>query len=182
MLTPLGFEVIDKNGSLTSFPFDPNLISNTDVFSDGEFVYFLPEDPHWNPYYMLDKEGHIQPSDHYRFEWYDPILYNSNSLRDATGQIVLTTDYYLWHLGDVVLAYSMDYEKHGSQPLASRSVYAMDGSMLLDNVYGFADTIAGPDGGVFVYLNPETCVLLYPDGRTIPVPDAPTVESVDWWE
>jgi hypothetical protein len=58
------------------------------------------------------------------------------------------------------------------------AVYSLDGEMLLDDIFGAIYEAPGPNGGIFVYLDENTCVLLTPDGRTVPVHSAPVVEKV----
>jgi hypothetical protein len=58
-----------------------------------------------------------------------------------------------------------------------RAVYSVEQKrLLLDNIYGAITEMLLPDGGMFVYTAPDNCVVLYPDGRTVPVPNAPVVE------
>ncbi len=64
--------------------------------------------------------------------------------------------------------------------IGPKSIYALDGALLLDNVYGWINEVPAPGGRLFVYLDPETCVLLMPDGSTTPVPAAPKVERIQW--
>ena len=60
-----------------------------------------------------------------------------------------------------------------------RAVYSLDGKLLLDDVYGVVDSPM-LNGGIFVYTTPDNCIVLYPDGSTIPVRAAPPVSKYVW--
>ncbi|MDR1668610.1 MAG: hypothetical protein LBR76_01455, partial [Oscillospiraceae bacterium] len=90
------------------------------------------------------------------------------------GEIIAETDGYIWENGGFILL----TERVGVMRTDPKTVYAPDGTLLLDNVYGWIDEVLAPGGGLFVYLDPETCVLLTPGGGTTPVPAAPAVEKV----
>jgi hypothetical protein len=97
-------------------------------------------------------------------------------LRDPQGNILLETEDMLRYNGNgFVTAYNYIQAEMRYTP---RAVYAPDASLLLDGVLGFIPEAPAPGGGMFVYLDETTCVLLYPDGTTVPVPSAPAVKSV----
>jgi hypothetical protein len=119
-------------------------------------------------------------------EIFEPVYWDDaiggRNLRDVDGNILLSVpneDGWLFQRGSFALLEKWDGEMTGmrSNPYA---VYNIDGELLLSNVYGYIWDVLGPNGGMFVYLDPNTCVLLYSDGRTVPVPNAPVVELVYW--
>lgn len=111
-----------------------------------------------------------------------PIYYEKATKKyvilDDTDNVLLRADGSLNLYRQFILNESYDSE----DPMRTdpKAIYALDGSLLADNVYGWIDDIPAPGGGLFVYLDPETCVLLMPDGSMTPVPAAPKVEKVYW--
>ncbi|MDR1691800.1 MAG: hypothetical protein LBR72_00425 [Oscillospiraceae bacterium] len=105
-----------------------------------------------------------------------PIQYENwgrYSLVDPNGKTVAETDGVMWKFGEFILRSDpADGEMIRVDP---KAVYSPDGALLLDNIYGWVSEAIGPGGGLFVYTDPETCVLLMPDGTTTPVPAAPVV-------
>ncbi|MDR0326235.1 MAG: hypothetical protein LBI19_09100 [Oscillospiraceae bacterium] len=182
ILTHSGFEVIDKDGQVKLFPYNPKKIQNVDFHSDGEFVYFLKNNT--GEWQALDQDGNVRDTGTYRKDFVELVVYSHSTsrfgLRDGQQNMIWWTDDCIGIVGELVLASYMDFDSHGAQPLAPRRVYDLDGNLLIDDVYGFIDDMAGPGGGVFVYLDHDTCVLLYPDGRTVPVPAAPRVQQHTW--
>ncbi len=98
---------------------------------------------------------------------------NDTVLLDESGNVLLRTKDRMQVAGDFVLR----YEPVGDMRSDPKTVYSFDGKVLLDNVYGWINEVLAPGGGLFVYLDPETCVLLMPDGSTNSVPAAPVVEK-----
>jgi hypothetical protein len=117
--------------------------------------------------------------------FYDPWKHTSAIGADADGNIyekeldpepyddmpVTVESGHLWYAGDDFILHSEYIDDFRLEP---RAVYSVVGSLLVDNVFGWVRP--APGGGIFVYTDPHTCVLLYPDGRTVPVPNAPVVE------
>ncbi len=101
---------------------------------------------------------------------------NIRVLLDDAGNALLRTEDRMQVVGDFVLRYELIDDMRNDP----KTVYAFDGTVLLDNVYGWIDEVLAPGGGLFVYPDPETCVLLMPDGSTTPVSAAPAVEKVYW--
>ncbi|MDR1691799.1 MAG: hypothetical protein LBR72_00420 [Oscillospiraceae bacterium] len=108
-------------------------------------------------------------------------LYRADNMEDAREFAGIPNpvyptggDYLNRRVGQFVLQYE-DIDNIGSKP---KAVSSAGGDLLLDNVYGIIGDVLGPGGGVFVYLGPETCVLLMPDGSAVPVPNAPVVGAV----
>jgi len=92
-----------------------------------------------------------------------------------TVMSVPSSDGHLWQYGDFVVRTERVGDSMRNDP---RAVYAHDGTLLMDNILGLVTP--APNGGMFVYTDPNNCVLLYPNGRTIPVPGAPVVELIYW--
>ena len=110
----------------------------------------------------------------------DDVSYN---LRGSDGTILLSIardDGWLRQFGDFVLLNKFTMNEYGDSRIGPRTVYDLTGTLLLDHFYGIIDDVPGPGGGLFVYLDPGTCVLLFSDGSTVPVPNAPVVESITW--
>jgi hypothetical protein len=80
-----------------------------------------------------------------------------------------------WEAGNFFVSYEQIHDMRSD----ARAVYDLDGNLLLDNILGYIWDVYHPDG-MFVYLDANTCVLLYPDGRTVPVPNAPYFELEYW--
>ncbi|MCL2002396.1 MAG: hypothetical protein FWG72_00125 [Oscillospiraceae bacterium] len=188
-----GFDVITRNGEIRRFPADLRNQTLYAHYLDGE-VYWIEYDPLVYDaevtyrYYSADEAGNVR-------EWETPetpetvrpdiegyadgpVEYNASSelytLRDTAGNIILeTTDSLLWNGAFVIRL----------QPVAGHdcyepaAIYTPGGSLLTDDFYGVVYEAPGPGGGIFVYLDPDTCILLFPDGRAIPVPNAPRVEK-----
>ncbi|MCL2002394.1 MAG: hypothetical protein FWG72_00115 [Oscillospiraceae bacterium] len=55
-------------------------------------------------------------------------------------------------------------------------IYGLDAAPLMEDFYGAVYEAPAPRNGIFVYLDPDTCVLLLSNGGTVPVPNAPRVE------
>ena len=113
-----------------------------------------------------------------------PILYRYPGQYIFVNQYhktLVETDGYIQLCGNfIVLRESIKTNGMYSMRTDPKSVYAIDGSFQLDDIYGCIDEAPGPGGGIFIYLDGSTCVLLKPDGATIPVPTAPLVEKVYW--
>ncbi len=134
-------------------------------------LYFLRE----GEWYALDKHFNERSASEPQ-EDTEPVRideFGHSVLVAPNGEVVAETDGYIVLLGDFALL----FERVDIMRTDPKTVYTHDGTMLLDNVYGWIDEVLAPGGGLFVYLDPETCVLLMPDGSTTPVPNPPTVEK-----
>jgi len=103
---------------------------------------------------------------HYRYFFVDP---DHRAIAETDGHFMIRGAF-------VLMGERAPSESGYSMRVNPKAVYALDGRLLLDNVYGYIHETLGPNGGLFVYLDERTCVLLSPDGSTTPVPDAPVVE------
>lgn len=59
------------------------------------------------------------------------------------------------------------------------TIFSLDGKLLLKDIYGVVDSPMIGEG-IFVYVTPDNCVVLYPDGKTVPVHVAPVVTQYGW--
>lgn len=115
-----------------------------------------------------------QPPILYRYP--DHYLFVGNN-----NEILAETDGYISICGDfVIVKERFDDDGRFTMRTDPKAVYALDGRLLLENVYGCIDEGLGPGGGMFVYLDETTCVLLSADGATLPVPAAQAVERQYW--
>lgn|GEM_PF-6120694 len=91
---------------------------------------------------------------------------------EPDGEIVPieTFDGTIRRVGNFILVFF--YSGDGLRP---PDIYTLEGQPLHSFIYGFVFEAMGPGGGMFVWLDEHTCVLLLPNGETIPVPDAPEV-------
>jgi hypothetical protein len=103
---------------------------------------------------------------------YDPSSYRYQ-IRDEQGGVLLETQRTLRYSN---AGFVLEYDLADMNP-PPRAVYAPDGTLLLGDVLSFIYEAPAPGGGMFVYLDEATCVLLYLDGTTIPVPNAPVVTA-----
>jgi hypothetical protein len=194
LLTASGFVLVAKDFNERKFPVE---LTPNDMFRsgshfhefDGELVFFLKE--FWDEeLYSVDEAGNVLKVGEFdRFGTQDgPVYLEDNAwyLRDADGNALLrypnvNEEYglfvHLWRSGDFVIL-SVFCEEGGSMSACPRKVYSLAGELLLENIYGIADSSA-PGGGIFVYTTPYNCIVLYPDGGTISVSAAPVVEKVD---
>jgi hypothetical protein len=137
---------------------------------------------------FMDENGNFRTQDFGRLsvgaDWHiDGPIYRchytrSHIIYDADRNVLLRTDLEpLVKAGDfaVCFRYIDDEMRFLSEAYA---VYDLKGNLLMDDVFGVIWEIPGPGGGLFVYLDENTCVLLTPDGRTVPVHSAPVVEKV----
>lgn len=188
-----GFYVLDKDLNERHFPRD-FLIPMTDMsdfktpfyyfYSDGEIIW-QSYDPIEGLYYyhVLSEDGSEREEYIYTFTGEQAIIDRGTLavMYDAQGNVLIKHDSSISHssrltmFGSYVLQeyFNDDPSVWHNEPYA---VYALNGTLLLDNVFGYISEVTAPGGGLFVYLDENTCVLLYPDGRTVPVPNAPVVE------
>ncbi|MDR0326238.1 MAG: hypothetical protein LBI19_09115 [Oscillospiraceae bacterium] len=188
--TTKGFEVMDKSGNVRLFP--------VSVIRQVTLARLIGDEVHWSQFdYDLGTETHHaideasnmrvterpEPPSYTFHNFNGPVYYDADTwqyiLRGADGQILLETDDYLWYTGgDFVVrsrpVYDDGMRRDCSEPYA---VYNLDGDLLLDgiDIFGVIYESPAPNGGMFVYLDENTCVLLTPDGRTVPVHNAPVV-------
>lgn len=174
------FVVVDASGHTREFP-APLLgayVGNVELV--GHEIHYTDYNNHHD--YWVDEAGNIredefmQEDDRVFFRYYTDTAPQLYQLRDEQNNVLLEAPDPLDDRGDFVLAFSSEgYEERVAPVL--RAVHATDGTLLLGDVYGAVYEATGPDGGMLVYLDAQTCVLLYPDGRTVPVPNAPAVVS-----
>jgi len=98
-------------------------------------------------------------------------------LNDENGNILLDTDniggqLQLSRNGNFIINNFWDYQNQES----THNIYTLDGKLLIENLYGFVYSTA-PGGGIFVYTTPVDCMILYPNGKTVTIPEAPRVEK-----
>jgi hypothetical protein len=177
LATPDGFVLLDRAGGMTRFPAALDRSVRIRRY-DGNEIFYVTDG--YSEYYAADQSGRVRVAAPYEMEE-GPVSMDYKAyvyfLRDENGGIALETDDYLSVSGNFILRsrYTDKVLRDRKDPYA---VYNLNGRLLLENVYGYIHEVPGPGGGLFVYLDPDTCVLLYPDGRTVPVPAAPVVEKV----
>jgi hypothetical protein len=190
IMTPYGYDVLEYGGGLRHFPFPAEELQPPEFifygFDGSEMRY---TDAVQNRSYALDEAGHVRevglltlnPGVHQGGPVYcvydtgvDP-YYGRWQIRDDQGGVLLETENrLLYHNAGFITEHNYSWEETYTTP---RAVYALNGTLLLGDVFGFIPEAPAPGGGMFVYLDETTCVLLYPDGTTVPVPGAPAVES-----
>ncbi|MDR0326237.1 MAG: hypothetical protein LBI19_09110 [Oscillospiraceae bacterium] len=194
--TQEGFTVLNLNGIAFDFPVVIDWDSVvTDVRFEGGEVYwtqiyrFEHADHEWSYdyyYYAVDEAGNVRTTDQPQSGRFEGNIYNDSTARmyklyDIYGNILLSISFddgYINILGEFTLLslYNDEINPVGSVPYAIYSNH--DVKLLMEDIYGYV--YPAPDGGIFVYLDANTCVLLYPDGRTVPVHNAPVVKRMTW--
>lgn len=199
LYTTSGFVIVNnKDFTERKFPADLNpndSYASGSVFYkfDNDLVYYMKE--FWDKeLYSVDESGNVL-----KVKEYDkPVLYVKND--DFEPVYVKNDNYYLQDEDENILLISSYKEKNenvlygmlevhgnfvflnvpdGGESAYTNAVYSRDGKLLAGNIYGVASSPA-PGGGIFVYISPDNCIVLYPDGSTIPVPAAPAVERLLW--
>jgi len=170
--------IIDNDLNETHF-----LFKSTDyekIYSanyDGREVticYAKPNNNGNTEYIAVDKTGNIRQSERYNPQK-DKIP--EIDLKDANGIVVKTVpinSYRVRRVGDFVIEAVLVDEVIWSAP---KAIYSLNGYILMDDIYGYVNEAVLPDGGMFVYTSSDKCVILYPDGRTVPFPNAPFVKK-----
>jgi len=172
-----------------------DILLRKDGYSSYEFAdgYLILNKGYGNrTWYSTDESGNIIEIDGiegYKFYTYPqdkPRTFDYNGRRyqyhyyflsDENGNILLHTDNIGGQLrlsqnGNFIINDFWDFGEYTS----THDIYTPDGKLLIENLYGVVYSIA-PGGGIFVYTTPEDCMILYPDGKTVPIPEAPKVEK-----
>jgi len=165
-----GYEIFNTNYQSFTTSYAALVITTNEglfisIDTDGT-ISTIEEDP-------IRNDRHLEGPLYYDYD--DTALY---SIRDKDNNVILeTTDYLMLSGSFIVRLQPVDGNDMRNDP---KIIYDHSGNILLDDIYGCIYEAPAPGGGMFVYLSPDDCVLLHPDGRTEPVPNAPSVQQVYW--
>jgi hypothetical protein len=196
--TPDGFVLLDREMTEHFFPaglseaFTHNAHLSSYYFDGTEVRYTMQwYTSHSFTYHAVGKDGNVREVPWLEMEYRhwsyrgtpSMIRYEFNHPRrsafvDADNNIIAESNSGFAVIGDFVVKLEYLHDPEQSERSDPRTVFSPDGTVLLDDILGYVPY--GPGGGIFVYLDPDTCVLLTPDGTVIPVPNAPVVEQVYW--
>jgi len=180
--------LIVLDGTLREKRFPVPLTDNYLYFRhyDGREIFYEEGGVDGDPlrrYLALDERGTIREATYveagqspilYRYPGHDLFIGpNHEVYAEIDGSILLRGDF-------AVLLAREDTGGGYSMRADPKTIFALDGRVLLDDIYGCIYEAPGPGGGLFVYLDANTCVLLYPDGSSVPIPGAPIVERMYW--
>jgi hypothetical protein len=195
LYTASGFIIVDKNFFERKFPVE--LLSNDSYASgsvfykfDGNLVFYVKD--YWDKkLYSVDEAGNVFEAAEYE----ESVLY----VKDVDFKEPVYSKNDVYYLQDknknILLSHNAkneqgEYEKilslrgnfvvlefRSGEGMYPRTIYSLDGKLLIDDIYGITDSPA-PGGGVFVYKTPDNCIVIYPNGDTAPVFAAPAVKKI----
>ena len=186
LYTTTGFVIVNKDFGERKFPVE---LKPSDMYATGPLLHDFNGDvviyakEFWDEeLYSVDEEGNLLKVEKTEPE---PVYQKDDCyyLQDADGNILLRVERKqsngeianLWLQGDFVILYILASDQ--AMSASQRAVYSLAGDLLIDGIFGITDSPA-PGGGIFAYTTPSSCIVLYPDGSTVPVIGAPEVTKI----